>query len=135
MCVIFLSYPGQAAVGNLAHEVNDLKASANTVRQGGGLSAAAESAELKVEIAEVPPKILRSFQSGLKKKVILDPTVQCTGQNKKENVQTFSIAKQSVIDGCGAAKAVLRMVMPIDQANRCMAVYSPKIGVSAQKLS
>lgn len=84
MCVIFLSYPGQAAVGNLAHEVNDLKASANTVRQGGGLSAAAESAELKVEIAEVPPKILRSFQSGLKKKLYSTRRFSAPGKTKKK---------------------------------------------------
>ena len=66
---------------------------------------------------------------------MLDPSVQFTGQNKKDKAQTFSIAIKAVIDGFNAAKSVLREVMPIDQANKCMVVYSPKEGVSAQKIS
>ena len=136
MCYFF-SRRKQAAVGNLAQELHDSKANASTVGTGGGLSAAGQSAEMaiKVEPSEVPPMILRKLQRGLRNKFIIDPTVQFIGQNKKDKSQTFSIASRAITDGFNAAKSVLREVMPIDQANKCMVVYSPKEGVSAQKLS
>ena len=81
---------------------------------------------------EVPSSILRKFHNGVKRRVIKDPTTQCTGQNKKGNVLTFSIAKKTVIDGSTGARSILKDVMPIEQAMSCMTAYTPKLGVSAK---
>jgi hypothetical protein len=102
------------------------------VRASGVSSAPGQSAEsaIKVDGLEVPPKILRNFQAGVKRKVIKDPTIQCTGQNKKGNFVTFCIAKKPILDGSTGARKILQDIMPKEQATSCLARYSPKLGVS-----
>jgi hypothetical protein len=95
-------------------------------------SAPGQSAEsaIKVEGLEVPPKILRNFQAGVKRKVIKDPTIQCTGQNNKGNFVNFCIAKKPILDGSTGARKILQDIMPIEQATRCQTTFRPKLGVS-----
>ena len=129
--VIF--FPGQATVGNLAQQVYELKMLTEEKRGASGVSSGpGQSAELaiKLEGLEVPAKILRNFQSGVKRKVIKNPTIQCTGQNKKVNVLTFCIAPRPIVDGSTGAKMILQDIMPIEQATSCLSKFMPKIGVS-----
>ena len=126
-----LSDPGQATLGNLAQQIHDLQAVIEK-RPSGVSSGPGQTAEIaiKVEAPEVPSKILRNFQAGVKRKVIGNPTIQCTGQNKKGNILTFCIAKKAIVDGSTGARLILQDIMPKEQATSCLAKYSPKLGVS-----
>jgi hypothetical protein len=102
------------------------------VRASGVSSAPGLSAEtaIKVEGADVPPRILRNFQTVVKRRVLIDPTIQCSGQNRKQNVLTFSIAKKPIVDGVTGARKILQDIMPTEQATSCMNSFRPKQGVS-----
>ena len=127
-----LSDPGQATLGNLAQQVHDLQAVTADKRASGVSSGPGQSTEIaiKVEGLEVPSRILRNFQSGVKRKVIKNPTIQCTGQNKKGNILTFCIAKKPILDGSTGARLILQDIMPIELATSYLTKYSPKLGVS-----
>jgi hypothetical protein len=103
-------------------------------RASGVSSDPGQSAEtaIKVEGADLPPRILRNFQNEVKRRVLKDPTIQCSGQNKKQNVLTFSIAKKPIVDGVTGARKILQDIMPTDQATSCMNSFRPRQGVSVR---
>ena len=106
----------------------------NDKRASGVSSAPGESSEtaIKVEGADIPPRILRNIQNEVKRRVLKDPTIQCTGQNRKQNVLTFSIAKKPIVDGVTGARKILQDIMPTDQATSCMNSFRPRQGVSVR---
>ena len=85
---------------------------------------------IAVEKPELPPKVLRLFSNGVQIRLLSDPTQQVTGQNKKDNIRTFSIASKPLVEGVSAGRKILQDTMPLDQANACMENYGPKNGVS-----
>ena len=126
-----LSFRAQAAIGKMSQDLHDLKETVALLPRGGLVSAGrTPETAIAVEPQELPPKVHRSFTNGVLVRLLSDPTQQVTGQNKKENIRTFSIASKPVADGVSAARKVLQDTMPLAQANLCMDKYTPKQGVS-----
>ena len=125
-----LSFRAQAAIGKMAQDLHDLKETVASLPRGGLVSAGLTSETAITVEQELPPKVHRSFTNGVLVRLLSDPTQQVTGQNKKENIRTFSIASKPVADGVSAARKVLQDTMPLAQANLAMEKYTPKQGVS-----
>ena len=130
-------YRAQATSGRLSQdlialkeEVRNVKALVTSQPCGAPSAGKTSASAIAVEKPEVPPKVHRFFSSGVQTRILSDPTQQVIGQNKKENIRTFSIASKPLVEGVSAARKILQDTMPLDQANACMENYGPKNGVS-----
>jgi hypothetical protein len=131
-------YRAQATSGRLSQDLIALKEEVRNVKalvtsQPCGAPSAGKTSASAIAVREkpeLPPKVHRLFSSGVQIRLLSDPTQQVTGQNKKENIRTFSIASKPVVEGVSAGRKILQDTMPLDQANACMENYGPKNGVS-----
>ena len=88
----------QAAVGNLAQELHEEKQAVSELTSSGMKAGQTTEPAIKINLPDVPAKVLRQFHNGVSTRLLMDPMIQVTGQNKNLTfVRSTSLRNQSLM--------------------------------------